>query len=218
MKITNKSTSISTTKRTLYETDTNLSIVEITTDNNKPTYEFYANNPDLHPIFLKKPTAEFYKNYDSFYDYEEKLGVEITNLNDINRKDIDLYYHYNHNLFDKNLKIISTPLIFDWVDTIQERFKDELLFRDIIELLKVHPFVKELKISEIPNHSRDFIGQLGIDKCKVYLPQKDYERIYAIHNNKIRGQIRFGSEFSPKCNIYGKEIDGLLNFYWSDYN
>lgn len=156
------------------------------------------------------------ESYDSIY----KCILPIKHIQDLNKGKLFFLYTAGHLLFDENMKIVSIPYVFNYIGSLKERFYQDPIFKKLIEKLKKHEYVQNLETSTIPSYNSDFSAQLGIEICKVYVPQKQYEKLFEHYKDNEYFSVRMKeiiacSWNSPEFNLYGKDIHKLLKEYWT---
>jgi hypothetical protein len=173
----------------------------------------YHTNPNLFPIFLnkncfdKKSLME-YVDYDSFL---EKHIIEI-NIDDINK--YSLYFRYNagHMLFDSKMIPQSLPISFNYIGSLREQHAGDQLYQKLVDLLRKHPFILNLKDYVIPYYNADFSGQRGVEHAIALISQEKYQKLYDKYKNEEYVSSLMKEEITLNCvtDLYGSDIEDIL--------
>lgn len=163
-------------KKTTYETDKRIQIVETTTNGRNKTFTIKEKD-GLQPVPLDIGKDFFEKEYNVFFDVRKKQA-KIKNIEEF--ENYPLYYldFRAEEIFDENKKIITKPYIFSYNGSLKEKIPDDPIYKKLIQKLKEHPFVLELEEEMIPGYNSDFSGQMGIQRARVFIPQEKYEEMY----------------------------------------
>lgn len=157
-----------------------------------------------------------WSEYKSFYDILDQR-IEIKSIEDIDLNKVCFACTSAHVLFNLNKKPVSIPYLFDYIGSLRERYKGDKIYEKIVNLLKKHSFVMDLKTDEIPYYNADFSGQRGISFAKILLSQEKYEELY----NKYKGgyywsvRMKENIKLALGTDIYGNEIKDLLEEYFN---
>lgn len=185
-----------------------------TKNNTNINYKLENSKKEFTPVLFKK---SFDKNNIQETDFIELIS-DNTVKPDIKTLDqYDLYFAYypGYILFDENYVPISTPLTFNYVGSLETKSRDDKIYKELIEKLKNHKFIRYLEEDYIPGYNSDFIGQTGIKKCISYISNKEYQKLYNKYKDNQFFSCRINDEIKMKIptSIYGKEIEKLLTEY-----
>lgn len=137
-----------------------------------------------------------------------------------------LLLDYNgHLVFDSNMNIQSICHQFDYIGSLKEyTFKDPL-FKEIIDRIKNHKYIKSLTIKEIEYYNSQFSGQKGIELGKVFIDQDTYQNLYKTILKKtpkikypsvtLRNILQMGYDY---CNYRNIDLYGIRDLMKDFHN
>ena len=211
MKKISEETTTVVTKKTIYENENGISILE-TNINGEILYDFISDG-DLYPCLID---VDNLPDNPSYHDYDNNR-VFLNSFDDLDKYPLYYLYLSGHEVFDENKKIISTLKSFSYIGSLSERVENDILYQELIEKLKVHPFVVSLVDSSIPYYNANFDEQKGITEAKIFLSQEKYEELYLksleedgeYWSVKLHDAISL-SHGTADYNVYGESISNLF--------
>lgn len=198
-------------KTVTYKTD-HFDIVETIVNEELDNIIIICDDKNLTPMILDLPDWSEYKN---FYDLLDQR-IEVKSLDDIDPSKVYFAYTSGHALFDLNKKPVSIPYLFNYTSYLRERHQGDEVYKKLIDLLKEHSFVMDLKTDKIPYYNAVFSGQRGISFAKILLSQEKYEELYEKNKGGVYWSVRMKEDimFKPDTDVYGNEIKDLLEEYY----
>ena len=173
-----------------------------------------SSEDDLQPVLLDFPDnwESKHKNFFDIYDYR----LSVTDIKEIIPDNVYFLYSAGHVLFDSNREIVPIPYLIDYIGTIRQRSENDSVYDQIVEKLKVHPFVMDFSEFEIPYYNANFDGQLGICMKVLLTSDKQKELYNKCKSGKfwsvtMKDHIKMAHGMTG---VYGDEIDNLLKEYW----
>lgn len=190
---------------------------------NKKLSQLGCLNKRYHPVCIdrKKLVSGIERNFtfcEMFFKGDNSVMVEFVPFKD---NDIVLCYYDGHILFDINMTPISLPISFDYIGSLRERFRGDPIYKEIIDKLKIHPYVKELTKKNIEDYNEEFYDQNGINNCTVLLPQDIYKKLYELYKEdksfscKMHDVITLNyniNSYIDKIDLYS--LNDLVKKYW----
>lgn len=172
---------------------------------------FYVDRKEFDRERQKSTYMEIMDNKKLFKKVSEKTEIDVNN--------IILLSWDSHTFWDVDENPLSCVYQVNYIGSLQEhpRYRDEK-FDKLINKIKEHPYILKLNIDEIAYYNRDFEGQRGISYCEVFIPDKEYKRLWNVVKDDKFPSVRLKDVIQFQT-IKGIDLYGLnkeLKEYWRD--
>jgi len=190
--------------------DADLTATEHFKDDVMESISITCSRKGFKPIFIENRDKS--KGYDDLYeDYKT-----IEKLSDMAYKDLYYLNWSTGKLFDSNFQLVSLPFSFSYIGSLREKRPGDEIYAKLITALSAHPYVTFIESDVIPYYNSHFIGQMGISKMTVLLPDHVSYKLYTSlkgdenWSSTMNSVVMMGDYKRDELNMYGNEITELL--------